>query len=83
MFSHHPDQSATQIADRHPQLLSFPPLSLIVAWKVYIILYVVFVCIVTDEKARNGERGSHGEAPREGTHYTEYSVWATTGFSQK
>ena len=46
-----------------PQLLSFPPLSLILAWKVYIICYVVFVCIVTDEKARNGERGSHGEGP--------------------
>ena len=31
------------------------------------------MCIVIDEKARNGERGSHGEGPGEETHYTEYS----------
>ena len=36
---------------------------------------VVFVCIVTDEKARNGEGAfPWGKGPREKTHYTEYSV---------
>ena len=45
-------------------------------------IYVLFVCIVIDEKARNGERGSHGEGPGEETHYTEYSGWPTTGFTQ-
>ena len=95
--SHQHDHCAAQIAAWTIQLLSLPPVCLlsIPIWKVwyifvvficvylYLYLYLyLFVCIVTDEKAGNGERMVPwviGKGPGEATHWV-FCCQHTTGF---